>query len=264
MAQVTRRPSAWAWVWLAIWAIFSWLPLLATLDFSLRARKGVLSLKAYQNILADPGFHNSLVFSFQMAVLTIVISTFLVVPTAYWVHLRLRRARPLVEFVTLLPFVVPAVVIAFGLIRWYCCPPFAFVSSPLLLVAGYVVLSLPYMYRAADTGLRAIDVRTLTEAAQSLGASSLHTFFLVILPNLRVSILSGAFLTFAIVMGEFTLSSLLAWPAFGPYMQYVGVFKAYESAALAVISFALTWLVMLLMLWSVRGWAAARALTTPR
>jgi putative spermidine/putrescine transport system permease protein len=261
---MTRRPSLWVWLWLVVWAIFSWLPLVASFDFSLRARKGILSWQAYLNVFADPGFYESLWFSFQTAMLTIIVSIFLVVPTAYWVHLRLRRARPVIEFVTLLPFVVPAVVIAFGLIRLYCCPPISFVSSPLLLVAGYVVLSLPYMYRAADNGLRALDVRMLNEAAQSLGANEFQVFFLVILPNLRTGILSGAFLTFAIVMGEYTLSALLAWPAFGPYMQYVGVFKAYESAALAIISFAITWLAMLLMQWFARVSAAERALTAPR
>jgi putative spermidine/putrescine transport system permease protein len=249
MAPLTRRPSGWAWLWFGLWAMFAFLPLLATFDFSLRALKGMLSFEAYRSVFADPGFWSSLFFSLQMAALTIVVSTLLIVPTAYWVHLRLPQARPAVEFVTLMPFVVPAVVIAFGLIRTYCCQPFVLVSSPLLLAAGYVVLSFPYVYRAADTGLRSMDVRALTEAAQSLGANWLHIFGLVILPNLRVSLLSGAFLTFATVMGEFTLSSLLAWPAFGPYMQYVGVLKAYEPAALAIISFALTWLIMLVMQW---------------
>ena len=97
------------------------------------------------------------------------------------------------------------------------------------------------MYRAVDTGLRAIDVRTLTEAAQSLGAGWLTILFQVIFPNLRVALLSGVFLTFAIVIGEFTFASLLNWPAFGPYMVFLGAQRAYEPAALALISFALTW-----------------------
>jgi putative spermidine/putrescine transport system permease protein len=97
------------------------------------------------------------------------------------------------------------------------------------------------MYRAIDTGLHALDVQTLTEAAQSLGADWFTILFRVILPNLRVAILSGAFLTLAIVIGEFTIASLLDRPAFGPYMQNLGANRAYEPAALAIISFVLTW-----------------------
>jgi putative spermidine/putrescine transport system permease protein len=109
---------------------------------------------------------------------------------------------------------------------------------------GYTTLALPYMYRAVDTGLRAIDVRTLTEAAESLGAGWLTIMTRIILPNVLVAVLSGAFLTFAIVIGEFTMAALLNRPAFGPFMQILGANRAYEPAALAVIAFAITWLCM--------------------
>ena len=152
--------------------------------------------------------------------------------------------RTAVEFITLLPFVVPAIVFVFGLVRTFSQPPLLIVDSPALLIAGYTVLSMPYMYRAIDTGLRSIDVHTLTEAGQSLGASMPRILFQVILPNIRVAILSGAFLSFAIVMGEYILAQYLAKPAFAPYMVTLIQNKAYEPAALAVISFALTWAAM--------------------
>jgi putative spermidine/putrescine transport system permease protein len=236
-----RRTRFWSWLWITLGVLYFFVPLLATLNFSLRQRRGVLSLSAYQSVFGDPLFFRTFAFSLQMAVLTIVVSLLLIVPTAYWVHLRLPRLRPVVELITLLPFVIPAIVLVFSLIKIYGRPPLLLTPSPALLVAGYVVLSLPYIYRAVDTGLRAIDVRTLTEAAQSLGAGWTTILFRVILPNLRVSLLSGAFLTLAIVIGELTLAQYLAWPAFGPYMARIGQDKAYEPSALAIISLILTW-----------------------
>ena len=103
------------------------------------------------------------------------------------------------------------------------------------------MLALPYMYRAVDTGLRTIDVQTLTEAAQILGAGWTTIIARVILPNVLIAVLSGAFLTFAIVIGEFTIAELLNRPAFGPYMQNLGANRAYEPAALAIIAFLITW-----------------------
>ena len=114
------------------------------------------------------------------------------------------------------------------------------------------------MYRAVDTGLRAIDVRSLTEAAQSLGAGWPGSSCRVILPNLRVALLSGAFLTLAIVIGEFTIAIFLARPAFGPYLQLLGANKAYEPAAVALISFGLTWMAMIMIALIGRGVAHAR------
>jgi putative spermidine/putrescine transport system permease protein len=97
------------------------------------------------------------------------------------------------------------------------------------------------MYRAVDTGLRSIDVQTLTEAARILGAGPVRILAQIILPNILVAVLSGAFLTFAIVIGEFTMASLLNRPAFGPYIQNIGANRAYEPSALAIISFVITW-----------------------
>ena len=170
---------------------------------------------------------------FYGLVLTIIVGILIFVPTAYWVRLRVPQFRSAVEFITLLPFVVPAIVYVFGLVRTYSQPPFLIVDSPALLVAGYTILSMPYMYRAIDTGLRSIDVLTLTEAAQSLGAGWGTILFRIILPNIRTAILSGAFLSFAIVMGEYILAQYLVKPAFAPYMALMIQNKAYEPAALA-------------------------------
>ncbi len=181
-----------------------------------------------------------------MALATIMFGVLLVVPTAYWVRLKLPRLRPYIEFVTLLPLVIPAIVIVFGYIRLYNTSSWlpltgTAMGTNILLMFGYATLSLPYMYRAVDTGLRTIDVATLTEAAQSLGAGWVTILARVILPNVLVAVLSGAFVTFAIVLGEFTMAALLNRPAFGPYMQLLGANRAYEPAALAVIAFAITW-----------------------
>ena len=164
-------------------------------------------------------------------------------------QLRLPKLRPLVEFITLLPLVMPAIIIVFGYLRLYNSSSWIPLTgnargTDLLLAFSYVTLALPYMYRAVETGMRAIDVRTLTEAGEILGAGMPTILFKVIFPNVRVAILSGAFLTFATVIGEFTMASLLNRPAFGPYLQLVGANRAYEPSALAIIAFAITWACM--------------------
>lgn len=182
------------------------------------------------------------------AVAAIFLSLLIVVPTAYWVTLRLPKIRPIIEFITLLPFVIPAVVLVFGLIRLYSRPPFLWTatydSSRILLICVYAALSFPYMFRAVDNGLRAMDVRTLTEAAQSLGASWTTILLQVIFPNLRVALLSGALLTFAIVIGELTIALFMAQRTLGPYMANLTRSKVYEPAAMTIVAFAITWLAM--------------------
>lgn len=236
----------WAWLTFIVGAAYFFIPLIGTLEFSMRMKRGEYSFEAYKVVLGDARFQQSFTFSVVAAIFTIIVGVLLVVPTAYWIRLRLPQLRPVVEFVTLLPLVIPAIVIVFGYIRMYGSnSPLPFLASGFgtnaLLVLGYTTLALPYMYRAVDTGLRTIDVRTLTEAAQILGAGWTTIIGRVILPNVLIAVLSGAFLTFAIVIGEFTVASLLNRPAFGPYLQNMGANRAYEPAALAIIAFVITW-----------------------
>ena len=234
---------------LALGCLYFVLPLIGMVEFSLRMRRGVYSLDAYWVVLADPQFQATFGYSVVVGLLTIIVGIFIVVPTAYWVRLRLPGLRPYIEFITLLPLVIPAIVVVFGYIRLYNTSSFlpltgSATGTNILLVFGYVMLALPYMYRAVDTGLRTIDVRTLTEAAQILGAGWGTIIARIILPNVLLAVLSGSFLTFAIVIGEFTMAALLNRPAFGPYLQVIGANRAYEPAALAVIAFVITWACM--------------------
>ena len=235
-----------SWVILVVGATYFILPLFGTFQFSLKMKRGVLSLEAYRVVLHDTTFQETFGYSVILALLTIAIGVLIVVPTAYWIRLRLPAARPYVEFITLLPLVIPPIVVVFGYIRLYNTSSIlpltgSWIGTNILILFGYAALSLPYMYRAVDTGLRSIDVATLTEAAQSLGAGWARILTTVILPNVLVSVLSGAFLTFAIVIGEYVYGALLNLNTFGPYMVDMGRNHAYEPSALAVIAFLITW-----------------------
>ena len=242
---MTGRMPRSGWVWLFIGAAYFLIPLAATAEFSLEEYPGY-GLSSYRQILSDPAFRDTLWLSFKLAVATIVVSLALFVPTVYWVHLRLPRLRPAVEFLSVLPFVVPPIVLIVGLlyvfnVNWV---PVWFVESSRFLVPGYVVLSFPFMFRSLDASFRAIDVHTLTEAAQSLGASWTRTLFRVILPNVSAGALSGAFLTLALVMGEFTMANVALFTTFPVYINYIGQTQANPAAALTIISFGITWAAM--------------------
>jgi putative spermidine/putrescine transport system permease protein len=251
-----RFGAPWAWVVFLLGAAYFILPLVGTFMHSIKTRPDIFL--AYRQVFADPRFGGGLLYSFIVGVITIGLSLLIIVPTAYWVRLKVPRLRPVVEFVTLMPFVIPPVVLVFGLIRIYSARPLQLTAtsfgSDLLLVSAYVILSFPYMYRAVDTGLAAIDVRTLTEAAQSLGSGWIRILWRVIFPNLRTALLSGAFLTLAIVIGEYTIAQFLGrTQAFGPYLSLLGRNEPYTPASVSLISFGLTWLAMGLIAFVGRG-----------
>jgi putative spermidine/putrescine transport system permease protein len=261
----TKKYSLWAIFWATLALLYFFVPIYGTLDFSLRMEKGRLSLLAYRVVLSDPQFLDSFRYSATMGLITIFISVLIFLPTIYWMYLRLPQARPLVEIITILPFIIPVIVYVFGLIRTFSGPPFQLTATPfktdILITAGYVMVSMPYMYRAIDIGMRSIDVRTLTEAAQSLGSNWIQILLNVIVPNLRIAILSGALICFATVIGELILGDFLVRPALGPYMVEVGRDQAYQPAAMAMMSWGLTWICLGLLQFFSRGRASSQQLT---
>jgi putative spermidine/putrescine transport system permease protein len=254
MRKIRMAPSA--YVWLALGGLYFFLPLLATLLFSLKsnATGKCCTLASYGWVVHNGDFWHTIKISALLAVETIVVCLVLFVPTIYWVHLKLPKLRPVIAFLALIPFVVPPIVMVVGLLRFYKGSPEWFYAKPWgFLAAAYVILAFPYMYFSLDAGYRAIDVHTLTEASQSLGARWTTTLLKVILPNIRSAALAGSFLTLAIVMGEFTIASLAAFNTFPVYIQFINESQGYAAAALSLLSFLITWAAMLALLFVGRG-----------
>ena len=256
--KTRRGPTISATVWLALAGVYFLIPLVATLLFSLQSGPNQsYNISAYSKVVHDSEFWKTLRLSLVLSLETMAIALLLFVPTAYWVHLKMPRVRRVVEFLSVLPFVVPPIILVIGFLKlyngWFHAPEWYLAKPYTFLVSAYVVLAFPYVYRALDAGLLAIDVHTLTEASLSLGAGWRTTLLRVILPNIRVAALSGALLTLAIVMGEFTIASLALFSTFPTYINYINSTQAYEAAALTLVSFGITWAAMLGVLLVGRG-----------
>jgi putative spermidine/putrescine transport system permease protein len=251
-----------ALIWLLLGALYFFVPLLTTLLFSLKSNTTGKCCTAanYSWVIHNHGFWHSLQISFLLALETIVISLAIFVPTIYWVHLKMPRLRPVIAFLALIPFVIPPIVMVVGLLKFFKGTPSWFYAQPWGFLAGaYVILAFPYMFFSLDAGFRSIDVHTLTEASQSLGARTSTTLLKVILPNIRAAALAGSFLALAIVMGEYTIANLSAFHTFPIFIQYVNETQGFPAGALTLLSFGITWAAMgsLLLVGRKRGTRAA-------
>lgn len=147
--------------------------------------------------------------SLLLAVLTVALMLVLLVPTMVLVRLRFPRLKPVLEFVCLLPISIPAIVLVVGLAPVYQVVSRLAGSGVWTLAFAYGVLVLPYAYRAIQSNLESIDVVTLSEAARTLGAGWGTVLVRVLVPNLRRGLLAASFISVAVVLGEFTIASLL-------------------------------------------------------
>ena len=243
-STVARRKPLGRWAVVVGCVIFFAVPLIALAVFSFTSKNG-WSVDAYTAIVKDPQFWKSVGLSLMLALVTTVFSLLLMVPTVLWVHLRAPQYRGLVEAITLLVFAVPPITRVIGATGRLLGLVPALLGTPFVLVPFYIVLSFAFTYRALDTGVKAVDLRTLMDAAESLGAGTLMTLIRVILPNLRTAILGAAFLTITVVLGEYVLSSLFLYNTLPVYMADVGTSQAQGAAALALITVLFTWLLLI-------------------
>ena len=215
-ARRRRRLNTFRYVVFTVFGLFFLLPLLAMLRFSLEGSKlGTWSLSAWKEIASYqntgvPPLLSAIEITLELAVITSVVTLVLLVPTMIWIRLRVRWLERTVEFLCTLPLTIPAIVLVVGIGPIYNRIQHYSVSA-LMLFWIYVILALPYAYRALAAGLGAIDVKTLSEAARSLGASWFTVMVRVISPNMRQGILNALLLTFALVLGEFTIAFLLLY-----------------------------------------------------
>ncbi|MBA2811023.1 ABC transporter permease subunit [Streptomyces sp. KM273126] len=253
------RLNPWRWVVLSLAALYFLVPLAASVIFTVDVPGQGVTFDAYTQIVSTEGFVSSLLLSLELAGATIAVVLLLMVPAMVALRLGAPRLRPVVEVVCALPLVVPPIAFVAGIstvLKWgpehlSRTPLFqTFVALqnpdfPFVLVLAYVVMALPFVHRALDTGLRAIDVPTLVEAARSCGASWPQALVRAVLPNLRGALLNSAFLTLALVLGEFTVAQLLGFRPFAVWIYSVAGSQAQLSVAVSVLSLFVTWALLL-------------------
>jgi putative spermidine/putrescine transport system permease protein len=211
-----RRLNAFRYVVFTLFGLFIVLPLLALARFSLEGSKlGTWSVAAWTQIVSYPGLASGVELTLELAVITSVATLVLLLPTMIWIKLRVQWISRTFEFLCLLPLTIPAIALVVGLAPVYNRIQHYSLSA-LQLFWVYVILALPYAYRALASGLDAIDATTLAEAARSLGASWFTVMFRVIAPNMRQAILNAVLLTGALVLGEFTIAYLLLFNTLQP------------------------------------------------
>jgi putative spermidine/putrescine transport system permease protein len=248
MTKRRNRPrTIFRWLILLLVGGFLLLPLIAMLDFSTRGPGGARTLDAWLVIGDDDDLIDAIIVSLEIAALTVVGVLLLLVPTLTWAYLRVPRMKRPIEFLCLLPIAIPAIVLVVGIAPIFSILRRQVSGSPLMLVLVDIILVLPFAHRAIDAGLRSIDVNTLAEAARSLGAGWTRVIFGIIAPNIRGALLSAAVICIALVLGEFTISSLLNYDTIQVVINLLGKRNAFVSVAVSLGALVFAFLLILLV-----------------
>ena len=221
--------------------LFFALPVYASTIFAFQTNDGGYSLEPLRLAAENEELVQSLWLTLKIALGTVLLTLLLLIPTVAFIHLVIPKSRGWIEFLTLTPLVIPPIVQGVG---YLYSMPIQLKATPYALVFAYVILALPFSYRAIDAAVASIDVRTLYDASTSLGASFVTVTRKILIPNVLAGILSAAFLTIALVLGEFAYASLLLWDTFPTVLAVAGMSGASTAVALSVLSLIGVWLLL--------------------
>lgn len=243
-------------------SLFFFLPLLAMARFafqttpvfnlSLATLFQNWTLDALRYVLADNSAWATARLSFTLSVLTILVTFLILLPIATYVELFAPNMKPYLTAVTLLPWLVPPVALVVGVAATFRPVAPWFLSSPYSLVPFYVLWTLPFSYRALDSGLRLMGAKTQYEAAIMMGAKWSTFFIRVIVPNLRTAMLVTAVLSFALVMGEFAFASLLLKQTLPTYLVVIQGGQPRAGFVLALLLMVLSALLLGFLVYALR------------
>ena len=251
-AQGWKRPRLWRVTIFVLAFLFFLGPIAASVRFSLIQLNGKDGLGNYTKIFHDATLGSSLTTSLEIAGITTGIMLVLMLPTVVWVRLKLHKLTLWVESVSVLPIVITPIVMGAGLASLQqhsgsALKSLLFNSPITALTPFYVILALPFAYRSLDVGVRAIDLRTLVDAARNLGASWPRLITRVVLPNIRTAVLTAASLTIALVLAEVVISGVLLYPTYPVELVNQSQNDTGLAVSLSMLSLAITWLFLLLI-----------------
>src|SRR5690606_14659680 len=253
------------WIIGILVGLFFAIPLVSTFLYTLRDPKGGLSGVNWAKLI-DPAFSSTLRpiwtglgNSLVLAVVTVLIVLLLLAPTMILVHLRFPKLRPAFEFLALLPISIPAIVLVVGLSPIYLQIARTLGTGTWTLAFAYGITVLPFAYRAIQASIDATDLRTLSEAARTLGANWPTVVIKVLAPNLRRGLLGASLISVAVVLGEFTIASLLNRQVFQTAMVVVRNQDAYLPAIFTLLALLLVFVLLLIIGRAARGPRKARS-----
>lgn len=252
-----ERPAHALYHRIVVWVLFLilLLPLAGTLLYSLASSWSAtilpsgLTFKWYLALWGDPRFLQAFGHSLLVCGGALVLATVLILPLLFVIHYHFPRLDALMNVLILLPFAVPPVVSAVGLLQLYGSGPLPMVGTPWILIGCYFTVALPFMYRAISNNLAAIHLRDLMDAAHLLGASTFQAAVLVVLPNLRKGLLVALLLSFSFLFGEFVFANLLVGTQYETLQVYLNNMRnstGHINSALVISYFffvlVMTWL----------------------
>ncbi|PFH91072.1 ABC transporter permease subunit [Bacillus sp. AFS088145] len=207
--------------------IYLLIPLVGTFLFSIANKwdHSILpesyTLNWYIELFQDGRFFEAFQRTLFLIIITVFLSVSIMIPTIFIITVYFNKFEGILQAIAMLPYGIPPIVGAVGLIKLYSNGPFQIAGTPWILVGAYFITILPFMYQGIRNSLRTINAIQLVDAAELLGATKFQAFRTVVLPNILSGILVSSLLSVALLFSEFAFANLLVGGRFETLQIYL-------------------------------------------
>ncbi|ODG90846.1 MULTISPECIES: ABC transporter permease subunit [Bacillaceae] len=207
--------------------IYLLIPIVGTFLFSIATKwdHSILpesyTLNWYIELFQDGRFFEAFQRTLFLIIITVTLSVSIMIPTIFIITVYFNKFEGILQAIAMLPYGIPPIVGAVGLIKLYSNGPFQIAGTPWILVGAYFITILPFMYQGIRNSLRTINAIQLVDAAELLGATKFQAFRTVVLPNIISGILVSSLLSVALLFSEFAFANLLVGGRFETLQIYL-------------------------------------------
>ena len=257
MEGALMKKNRFASILIILIIIYLLVPLIATAIYSMFQRwTGILpegfTLNHYISLLSAKPFLLSLARTVLVCIIPIVLTVFLTLLALFAVTIYFPRFEKYVQILSMIPYTIQGVILSVSILGLYAGVKGFLGLRLVMLIGAYCIIILPYVYQGIRNSMQAVNMPMLIEAAEMLGASKLHAFFKVIVPNIISGITVSSLLSVGIIFGDYVLIRNITGSSF----QNVQIFlflamkrSSTEASAVFVIIMLATFLIAALVLY---------------
>jgi putative spermidine/putrescine transport system permease protein len=207
--------------------IYLLIPLVGTFLFSIAGKwdhtilPESYTMNWYIELFQDERFFDAFKRTLFLILITVFLSISIMLPTIFIITVYFQKFEGVLQAIAMLPYGIPPIVGAVGLIKLYSNGPLSIAGTPWILVGAYFITILPFMYQGIRNSFRTLNAIQLVDAAELLGATKFQAFRTVVLPNILSGILVSSLLSVALLFSEFAFANLLVGGRFETLQIYL-------------------------------------------
>lgn len=246
-----KKKKAGSVIVMVILILYLLLPLVVTIVYSLFDKwtdivpRG-FTVSSYVTLFQDPEFLLCILRTLIVCIVPIVLTTVIILLAMFVTIVYFPGLDKYVQIICMIPYTIQGVILSVSILAAYVKSDTFLSNRMVMLFGAYSIIIMQYIYQGIKNGMSSVNVNTLLEAAEMLGASRISAFFRIVVPNIVSSVVVSSLLAVGIIFGDYVLVRNLTGTSFQNmqiYLYQTMKSDSMKASAVFVVIMAITFMI---------------------